>query len=200
MVRLLFICMCNICRSPTAEAVFRHMTKQAGVEHLIECDSAGTHNYHVNEPPDDLAQQAASRRGYDMSNLRARQVCEQDFEQFDYLLAMDRPNLALLKRQCLPSHAHKVSLFCDFHEHYAGQEVPDPHYGHAQGFDRVIDMIEQITESLISRLVQPGTPEKNYWQPGSTSARRLLNLLTGFDLPREAVANWRKRRTRTRQL
>lgn len=180
MVRLLFVCMCNICRSPTAEAVFRQMTKQAGVEHLLECDSAGTHDYHVNEPPDDLAQQAASRRGYDMSNLRARQVCAQDFEQFNYVLAMDRPTLVLLKRQCLPSHAHKVALYCDFDEHYVGQEVPDPYYGHAQGFDRVMVMIEQITESLISRLVQPGAPEKNYWQPRSTAARRFFNLLTGY--------------------
>jgi len=195
-VKVLFICMCNICRSPTAEAVCRHMTKRAEVEHLIECDSAGTHNYHIHEPPDDLAQQAALRRGYDMSNLRARCIGARDFERFDHLLAMDRPTLVLLKRQCPPSLAHKISLYCDFHEQYAGQEVPDPYYGHAQAFDRVIDIIEQITQSLISRLVQREPSGKNDPQPGSTASRRFIDLLSGFDRPREAVANWRKRRTR----
>src|SRR5258706_423380 len=188
--------MSNICRSPTAEAVCRHMTKRAGIEHLIECDSAGTHGYHIHEPPDDLAQQAALRRGYDMSNLRARCICARDFEQFDYLLAMDRPTLVLLKRRCLPSFAHKVSLYCDFHENFVGQEVPDPFYGHAQGFDRVIDIIEQITESLIGRLSQSGASWNNDAQPGSTASRRFIDLLSAFDRPREAVANWRKRRTR----
>ncbi|SRR5258706_11703982 len=188
--------MCNICRSPTAEAVCRHMTKQAEIEHLIECDSAGTHNYHIHEPPDDLAQQAALRRGYDLSNLRARCIGTEDFERFDHLLAMDRPTLVLLKRQCPPLLAHKVTLYCDFHEHYVGQEVPDPYYGHAQGFDRVIDIIEQITQSLISRLVRPESSERNYGRPESTSSRRFVDLLGGFDRSREAVANWRKRRTR----
>src|SRR3990170_5020709 len=98
MLRVLFICMGNICRSPTAETVFRHSVQQAGLEHLIECDSAGTHDYHIGEPPDVRAQRAASRRGYDMSGLRGRQVGRKDFERFDYVLAMDGHNLALLAR------------------------------------------------------------------------------------------------------
>jgi low molecular weight protein-tyrosine phosphatase len=111
MTRVLFVCMGNICRSPTAEAVFRHAAQQAGLEGAIDCDSAGTHDYHIGEPPDQRAQQAASLRGYDMSHLRGRQVSRQDFEQFDYVLAMDRHNLALLERQCPPQHAHKLSLY-----------------------------------------------------------------------------------------
>ncbi|MBI4190702.1 MAG: low molecular weight phosphotyrosine protein phosphatase [Betaproteobacteria bacterium] len=154
MVRVLFICMGNICRSPTAEAVFRHSVQQAGLEHLIECDSAGTHDYHIGEPPDERAQRAASRRGYDMRGLRGRQVGRKDFERFDYVLAMDAHNLALLARICPSQHAHKLSLYCDFHERYAGQEVPDPYYGGAQGFEQVLDMVEQISESLIGRLRQ----------------------------------------------
>ena len=154
-IRILFVCTGNICRSSTAEAVFRQAVKQTQLEHLIECDSAGTHDYHVGEPPDARSQRAALRRGYDMSQLRGRQVRRPDFEQFDYLLAMDRHNLALLKRQCPPEHAHKLSLYCDFHAQYAGHEVPDPYYGGAQGFELVLDMIEKVSDSLLDRFRQP---------------------------------------------
>ena len=99
-IRVLFVCMGNICRSPTAEAVFRYAVSQAGLQDAIECDSAGTHDYHIGEPPDRRAQQAALGRGYDMSNLRGRQVGKKDFEQFDYVVAMDKHNLALLADQC----------------------------------------------------------------------------------------------------
>ncbi len=154
MTRVLFVCMGNICRSPTAEAVFRHAVKRAGFDHLIECDSAGTHDYHIGEPPDARAQRAASKQGYDMSGLRGRQVGKQDFERFDHVVAMDRHNLELLERMCPPQHTHKLALYGNFHEKYAGQEVPDPYYGGAQGFEQVLDMIEQISAGLLDRLRQ----------------------------------------------
>lgn len=156
--RVLFVCMGNICRSPTAEAVFRHAVEQAGLKADIECDSAGTHGYHIGEPPDRRAQQAALSRGYDMSNLRGRQVGKKDFEQFDYVVAMDRRNLALLTDQCPQVHAHKLALYCDFDADYAGREVPDPYYGGPQGFEQVLDMIEDVSDSLVARLRQ--TPRR----------------------------------------
>ena len=153
-IRILFICMGNICRSPTAEAVFRRTVDQAGLKDLIECDSAGTHSYHIGEPPDQRAQLAASRRGYDMSNLRGRKVDKQDFARFDYVVAMDRRNLELLERLCPAEHANKLALYCDFHENYAGREVPDPYFGGPRGFEQVLDMIETVSESLVAHLRQ----------------------------------------------
>ena len=154
-IGVLFVCMGNICRSPTAEAVFRHAVRQAGLQPVIECDSAGTHGYHIGEPPDKRAQQAALGRGYDMSNLRGRKVSRKDFEKFDHVVAMDRHNLALLEDLCPTLHAHKLALYCDFHAEYAGREVPDPYYGGPQGFEQVLDMIEAVSESLVARLRQP---------------------------------------------
>src|SRR6185369_15566282 len=110
-IRVLFVCMGNICRSPTAEAVFRRAVDEAGLKDLIECDSAGTHAYHIGEPPDQRAQQAASRRGYDMSHLRGRQIGERDFARFDYVVAMDRRNLSLLEELCPAAHADKLGLY-----------------------------------------------------------------------------------------
>ena len=153
-VHVLFVCMGNICRSPTAEAVFRHAVANAELAHLIECDSAGTHGYHIGEPPDRRAQQAALRRGYDMSNLRGRKVGRKDFERFDHVVAMDRHNLALLEEMCPSQYAHKLALYCDFHAEFAGCEVPDPYYGGPQGFEQVLDMIEVVSASLIARLRQ----------------------------------------------
>jgi protein-tyrosine phosphatase len=152
--RFLFVCMGNICRSPTAEAVFRYTVARAGLKDSIECDSAGTHGYHIGEPPDQRAQQAAIRRGYDMSNLRGRKVGRKDFEQFDHVVAMDRHNLALLEELCPTQHAGKLALYCDFHKEYAGREVPDPYYGGPQGFEQVLDLIETVSDSLIARLRQ----------------------------------------------
>src|SRR6185369_4441280 len=153
-IRVLFCCMGNICRSPTAEAAFRQALVDASLEDSITCDSAGTHGYHAGDPPDQRAQQAALRRGYDMSNLRARQVSAKDFERFDHVLAMDRHNLALLRELCPPQYAHKLALYCDFHADYAGREVPDPYYGGPQGFDKVLDMVEAVNASLLARLRQ----------------------------------------------
>jgi protein-tyrosine phosphatase len=154
---VLFVCMGNICRSPTAEAVFRHAVKEAGLGPLIECDSAGTHGYHIGEPPDRRAQQAAMRRGYDMSNLRGRKIGRKDFERFDHVVAMDRHNLAILENLCPALHSHKLALYCDFHAEYAGREVPDPYYGGPQGFEQVLDMIEAVSASFVVRLRQ--TPQ-----------------------------------------
>ncbi len=151
-VKVLFVCMGNICRSPTVEAVFKHVVKQAGIEDAIIADSVGTHDYHIGESPDERAQQAARKRGYDMSKLRARQVETMDFERFDYILAMDRDNLALLERKCPSQHRNKLALFCDFDDGHAGQEVPDPYFGGAIGFERVLDMAEQVSASLITHI------------------------------------------------
>jgi protein-tyrosine phosphatase len=159
-IRVLFVCMGNICRSPTAEGVFRHAVVKAGLSDFIECDSAGTHGYHIDEPPDQRAQQAAGRRGYDLSNLRGRQVGKHDFEQFDIVVAMDRHNFALLEKLC-PTHcAEKLTLFCDFHAGYAGREVPDPYFGGPHGFEQVLDMIEAVSESLIARVSATGLAKK----------------------------------------
>jgi protein-tyrosine phosphatase len=144
----------NICRSPTAEAVFRRAVDEAGLKDLIECDSAGTHGYHIGEPPDQRAQQAASRRGYDMGNLRGRKVGKQDFAHFDYVVAMDRRNFSLLEEMCPAEHADKLRLYCDFDEHYAGRDVPDPYYGGPGGFEQVLDMLEAVSGSLVAHLRQ----------------------------------------------
>ena len=155
-IRILFVCMGNICRSPTAEAVFRHAVDAAGLHDPLECDSAGTHGYHIGEPPDQRAQHTAGRRGYDMSNLRGRKIGKQDFERFDYIVAMDRRNLSVLEGLCPAQHAGKLALYCDFHAEYAGREVPDPYYGGPRGFEQVLDMIEAVSEGLIARLQQSG--------------------------------------------
>ncbi len=149
---LLFVCMGNICRSPTAEGVFRQYARAAGLEEHLRIDSAGTHDYHVGKAPDERAQAAALGRGYDLSQLRARQVASVDFSDFDYILAMDRENLAGLLRSCPPEHRHKVRLFLSFSERYTNQEVPDPYYGGRQGFEQVLDMVEDAARGLIAEL------------------------------------------------
>ncbi len=149
MVRVLFICMGNICRSPTAQGVFTQLLKQAGLEHLIEVDSAGTHAYHIGEPPDVRAQQSAGKRGVDISHLRARRVEEADFERFDYVLAMDRENYIRLESLCETPHRSKLKLFLEFAPHLREEEVPDPYYGGSSGFERVLDMIEAASQGLL---------------------------------------------------
>ncbi len=142
----------NICRSPTAEGVFKHYVREAGLEGRILSDSAGTHDYHVGEPPDQRAQDAASLRGYDLSGLRGRQVSERDFSEFGYVLAMDRHNLRVLERLCPPEHAHKLKLFLEFGPDTGLREVPDPYYGGSGGFERVLDMVEQAAQGLLRHL------------------------------------------------
>lgn len=149
---VLFVCMGNICRSPTAEGVFRRVVLEAGVEDRVQIDSAGTHDYHVGKSPDPRARHAAAGRGYDLSGLVGRQVTRRDFAEFDYILAMDRDNLDNLLRICPPEHRDKVRLFLSFSERFTGQEVPDPYYGGAQGFERVLDMVEDAARGLLREL------------------------------------------------
>ncbi len=148
---VLFVCMGNICRSPTAEGVFRHFVEQAGLSDNVEVDSAGTHAYHVGEPPDHRAQSAAERRGYSLHKIRARRVSDTDFESFDYVVAMDRLNMATLRDRAEPEHHAKISLFLE----YTGAnnlDVPDPYYGGAAGFERVLDMVEDASRGLLEEL------------------------------------------------
>lgn len=151
-IRVLFVCMGNICRSPTAEGVFRHLVAQHGLSGQVEIDSAGTHDYHLGAPPDARAQAAAARRGYDLSALRARQVTAADFTRFDYLLAMDEDNLAILQRQCPETHRDRVRLFLDFAEGVSLREVPDPYYGGPQGFEEVLDLAENAAGGLLHHI------------------------------------------------
>jgi protein-tyrosine phosphatase len=151
-VRVLFVCMGNICRSPTAEGVFKRIIEKAGLEGRVVSDSAGTHDYHIGEQPDSRSQRAAASRGYDLAALRGRQVGRRDFEDFDYVLAMDVMNLRQLERLCPPQHAHKVRLFLEFSGDPALREVPDPYYGGLQGFEHVLDLVEQASRGLLEHL------------------------------------------------
>jgi protein-tyrosine phosphatase len=141
----------NICRSPTAEGVFRHIVEQAGLAADVGIDSAGTHAYHVNEPADRRAAAAAERRGYSLEGIRARRVSATDFERFDYIVAMDRDNLDALREQASEEHADKLHLFLAF-AGAAEDEVPDPYYGGAAGFERVLDLVEEASRGLLETL------------------------------------------------
>ncbi|MDH3327346.1 MAG: low molecular weight phosphotyrosine protein phosphatase [Gammaproteobacteria bacterium] len=149
MVKVLFVCMGNICRSPTAEGVFRHVVEEAGLSHLIEIDSAGTHAYHIGEQPDRRSQATALRRGFDLSAQQARKVIRQDFEEYTYVLAMDRDNYANLGAICSEDLAHKITLFLEHGENISETEVPDPYYGGENGFEHVLDLIEDASKGLL---------------------------------------------------
>ncbi len=151
---VLFVCMGNICRSPTAQGVFERLVKEAGLEASITIDSAGTHAYHVGEPPDRRATQAAAVRGIDLTPQRARRVCEKDFESFDYVLAMDHDNLEDLRAIC-PAHVQeRICLLLDYSETDQSGDVPDPYYGGAQGFDHVLDLVEEGARGLLENIRQ----------------------------------------------
>lgn len=152
MVKVLFVCLGNICRSPTAEGVFRKLVEKEGLLDIIEIDSAGTHAYHVGEPPDNRAQQTAARRGVDLSQLRGRKATAQDLEQFDYVLAMDIDNYHNLKAIAEPNNAGRIELFLDYAPELGIREVPDPYYGGPDGFDRVLDMIEEASLGLLAAI------------------------------------------------
>ncbi|WP_295428093.1 low molecular weight protein-tyrosine-phosphatase [uncultured Thiodictyon sp.] len=155
-VKVLFVCMGNICRSPTAHGVFRHLVQQAGYAARIQVDSAGTHGYHIGEPPDERAEETARARGIDISDLRARRAEPEDFLAFDYILAMDQDNYHSLARICPPGMERKLSLFLDFAPELKRREVPDPYYGGQRGFDQVLDMVETAARGLLDHLTRRG--------------------------------------------
>ncbi len=152
MINVLFVCMGNICRSPTAQGAFTRMIEQQGLRDHVASDSAGTHAYHVGEPPDPRAQRVALNRSIDISSLSARHVVVEDFEDFDYVLAMDRHNYDHLQAMCPAEHAHKLYLLLSFAPELRIEEVPDPYYGGPNGFERVMDLIETACAGLIHQI------------------------------------------------
>ena len=152
--QILFVCMGNICRSPTAEAVFYKRLANQKLLHKVKIDSAGTHNFHPDAPPDERSPMHALKRGYEMSHLRARQVMDSDFEEFDLLLTMDWDNRALLEERCPAQHLHKVRGLAEFLQTSQAPVIPDPYYGGDQGFEHVLDLIEEAIEGLMKFTIQ----------------------------------------------
>ena len=154
MVKVLFVCMGNICRSPTAHGVFRALVEKEGLSQAVEIDSAGTHAYHVGSAPDSRAQATAQERGIDISDLVARRVEPDDFDLFDFVVAMDQDNYMSLSEICPDQHVDKIYMFMDFADHMRTREVPDPYYGGPSGFDRVFDLVEAASEGLLQEIRQ----------------------------------------------
>lgn len=152
-VSVLFVCMGNICRSPTAEGVFRQHVADAGLGDRIHVDSAGTHAYHGGEKPDRRGVDAAERRGYSLAGIRARRVVSDDFDRFDYVLAMDKDNLASLHEVSEDdNHRQNIRLFLEYAESSSLSEVPDPYYGGLAGFERVLDLVEEASAGLLREM------------------------------------------------
>jgi protein-tyrosine phosphatase len=149
---VIFVCAGNICRSPTAEGIFRKFVADAGMADRFEIDSAGTNGYHVGDGPDPRAQRAAVRRGYDLSGLRARKFERSDFRRFDIVLAADLENRDFLSRLAQPSNAYRLRMMMDFAKLHDEREVPDPYYGGDRGFEQVIDMLEDAARGLLEAL------------------------------------------------
>jgi protein-tyrosine phosphatase len=156
MIRILFVCMGNICRSPMAEGVFGLLAARAGLLSVVDVDSAGTHTNREGESPDQRARTVAASRGYNLSGLRARRIKEQDFNRFDLILAMDRQNLAYLRKSCPTEFLLKLGLFMDYADGQAPDEVPDPYYGGIEGFEKVLDLCEVAAQGLIGTISRPG--------------------------------------------
>lgn len=152
-IKVLMVCLGNICRSPTAEAVLRARILERGLRDRILVDSAGTGDWHVGSCPDQRSQSAAARRNYDLAPLVARQVCLDDFARHDYILAMDWANLQHLRELSPPEHHHKISLLLDYSDNYFG-DVPDPYEGGEEGFELVLDLVEEACENLLDGIVQ----------------------------------------------
>ncbi len=155
-IKVLFVCMGNICRSPTAEGVFTKLIIEKKLDSRFAVDSAGTHAYHVGNPPDERAQQAASKRGVGLQHLRARKVHSSDFEHYDYVLAMDDDNYSILIHDCPDEHKDKVKYFLDYAPHLGVREVPDPYYGGRHGFEQVLDMVEDASLGFLESLQKTG--------------------------------------------
>jgi protein-tyrosine phosphatase len=151
-MKILFVCLGNICRSPSAEAVLRAIAAREAPELDLEIDSAGTAGYHIGDAPDARSQAAALRRGYDMAPLRARIVEEADFERFDLILAMDTQNLEVLRKRAPMRYRERVRLFLEYAPDCGLDEVPDPYYGGPTGFEQVLDLVEEAARGLLSHL------------------------------------------------
>jgi protein-tyrosine phosphatase len=151
-VKVLFVCLGNICRSPTAEAVLRHLVRSEAPDLEVIVESAGIGDWHIGEPPDPRAQAAALRRGFDMSAQRARQIVGEDFTNFDLILAMDRENLTELRRRAPTPMRERVRLFLEFAAERDVDDVPDPYYGGDAGFERVLDLTEAAARGLLEYL------------------------------------------------
>lgn len=166
-VAVLFVCMGNICRSPTAHGVFRQLVEEAGLTDRIEIDSAGTHAYHEGEPPDPRAQETAMRHGIRLHDLRARRARAEDFEYFDYILAMDQDNYHSLSRICPENRGleRRLLLLMDYAPHMRTREVPDPYYGAAGGFEMVYDMVEAAARGLLEDIL------RRHFQPDQARVR-----------------------------
>ncbi|MGI9258552.1 MAG: low molecular weight protein-tyrosine-phosphatase [Gammaproteobacteria bacterium] len=153
-VSVLFVCMGNICRSPTAEGAFRRLLDESSPDLSIRADSAGTHAYHIGHPPDDRAQSAASRRGIDISDQRARKVADTDFETFDFVLAMDEMNLDVLVELSPADYHDRIKLFMDYAPKLGRRDVPDPYYGGLTGFELVLDLVEEASQGLLQEILK----------------------------------------------
>jgi len=153
-VSVLFVCLGNICRSPTAHAVFRNKVADSGLSESVRIDSAGTGHWHVGKPADRRASQVAASKGIEMADLRARQVDLGDLIAFDYVLAMDEANFQDLKAMALPEHHAKIHRFLDFAPQYEETQVPDPYYGGADGFEWVFELVEAASDGLIAQIEQ----------------------------------------------
>lgn len=151
-IRVLMVCLGNICRSPTAHGVLAHLVASRGLASLIQVDSCGTSDYHIGDPPDPRTLRAARTRGYDLSAQRARQLEPGDFQRFDYILAMDQDNLRKLRRLCQPPYHDRLGLLLDYSES-ALIEVPDPYYGGPEGFEQVLDLVEEAAGNLLNHLI-----------------------------------------------
>jgi protein-tyrosine phosphatase len=150
--RVLFVCMGNICRSPTAEGVFRKLLAERAPELDVQIDSAGTHGYHMGASPDPRACRAAERRGVDLKSLRARRVTAEDFKHFELVLAMDEQNREFLLELCPPEYRDRIRLLMEFAPHLERHEVPDPYYGGSTGFEHVLDLVEEAAAGLLEHL------------------------------------------------
>jgi protein-tyrosine phosphatase len=159
-VSVLFVCTGNICRSPTGEGVMRHLARKRGLADRLEVRSAGTHDYHVGEAPDSRTMQHAGRRGYDLSAQRAMQVAREHFHEYDYILAMDRGHLRQLKAIAPAGAKARLGMFLDASERWKGEDVPDPYYGGAEGFERVLDMVEEAAERWLDIIEAELDPER----------------------------------------
>ena len=151
-VCVLIVCTGNICRSPTAEGVMRELARKRGLADRVKVESAGTHDYHVGEPPDPRSQKHASKRGYDLSAQRASQVKDADFQSFDYILAMDRGHLRMLRSMAPADAKAKLGLFLEASGKWKDEDVPDPYYGGHAGFEQVLDMVEEAAERWLDRI------------------------------------------------